>query len=197
LAHLIDLDTGSLSCTGVAGCDPNGTDLSLNVGAPALASTPDGTKISFAGNGKGLLDLVANTITTDDAGTYYDTAISADGNVFAAGFGIYDAQVARVAIMAFEPFADSGSQSQRNVFGEKLNPSGSLLFFPQDSGVDIFDVHTGRLVRHLVLPDPIPLDMNGMVIDDTGTKIFLISQTGITVAVIDRVREIGLRATCY
>jgi hypothetical protein len=42
--------------------------------------------------------------------------------------------------------------------------------------------HTGRLVQHVVLPDPIPLDTNGMVLDETGMKMFLISNTGITVA---------------
>ena len=84
--------------------------------------------------------------------------------------------------MAFEPYADSGSQSLHNVFGEKLNPSGSLLFYPQDSGVDIFDTHTGRLVRHLLLPDPIPANSGGMALDETGTKMFLISKTGITIA---------------
>jgi DNA-binding beta-propeller fold protein YncE len=182
-AHLINLDNGSLSCVGVAGCGSDGTDVNLNVGAPVLASTPDGAKICFAGNSLGLLDLAANTITINGPqGPWADTAISADGSACALEFGIYDPQMRRLAIMAFEPYADSGTQSFHNVIGEKLNPSGSLLFAPQDSGVDIFDVHTGRLVRHLALPDPIPLDTNTMALDETGTKMFLISNSGITVA---------------
>ena len=66
--------------------------------------------------------------------------------------------------------------------GEKLNPSGSLLFEPQVTGVDVFDVHTGRLAMHIALPEGIPLDMNAMALDETGTKMFLISNSGITIA---------------
>jgi DNA-binding beta-propeller fold protein YncE len=182
-SHLINLDSGSLSCVGVAGCNSNGTDLSPFLAGAVLASTPDGTRVFFTAGDVGLLDLTANTLTESNAASYYyDAAISADGNTFAAAFGTYDANLARISIMAFEPFADSGSQSLNNVIGEKLNPSGSLLFFPQKSGVDLFDVRTGRLVRHVVLPDPLPLDMNGMALDETGTKMFLISNTGVTVA---------------
>ena len=181
LAHLINLDNGSLSCVGVTGCAPNGTDFTLGLGAPVMASASDGTRIFFTANDVGVLDLTANTLTTGPGGSYADAAISSDGNVCAADFGTYDARVSRISIMAFEPYADSGSQSLHNVIGEKLNPSGSLLFYPQDSGVDIFDVHTGRLARHIVLPDPIPLDTNGMALDETGSKMFLISNTGVTV----------------
>ena len=182
-SHLINLDSGSLSCVGVAGCNSNGTDLSPFLAGAVLASTPDGTRVFFTAGDVGLLDLTANTLTESNAASYYsDAAISADGNTFAAAFGTYDANLARISIMAFEPFADSGSQSLNNVIGEKLNPSGSLLFFPQKSGVDLFDVRTGRLVRHVVLPDPLPLNKNGMALDETGTKMFLISNTGVTVA---------------
>jgi YVTN family beta-propeller protein len=182
LSHLINLDTGNLSCAGVTGCGSNGTDMILGLGAPVMASTPDGTKIFFTANNVGLLDLNANTLTTSNGGSYADAAISADGKIGAAAFGTYDGQLVRISIMAFEPLADSGSQSFNNVIGEKLNPSGSLLFFPQKTGVDLFDVRTGRLVRHVVLSDPLPLDTNGMALDETGTKMFLISNTGVTVA---------------
>jgi len=182
-SHLINLDSGSLSCVGVSSCGSNGTDMSPFLSGAVLASTPDGTKVFFTAGDVGILDLRANTLTESPAGTFYtDAAVSADGNTVAAVFGTYDANLARISIMAFEPFADSGSQSFNNVIGEKLNPSGSLLFFPQKSGVDLFDVRTGRLVRHIVLPDPLPLTTNGMALDETGTKMFLISNTGVTVA---------------
>jgi len=180
LGHLISLDTGSLSCIGVPGCASNGTDMNLSLGAPVTASSGDATRI-FIANGVGVLDLTSNNLTAVGAGSYADCAADRLGDIFAANFGAYD-QIARISIMAFEPYADSGSQSFHNVIGEKLNPSGSLLFYPQDSGVDIFDVHTGRLVRHVALPDPIPQSTNGMALDETGTKMFLISNTGITIA---------------
>lgn len=127
------------------------------------------------------MDLNANTLVSGPAGNLSDAAVSEDGNIFAGSFAIFNS-VNLSGIMAIEPYADSGSQSAHNVFGEKLNPSGSLLFFPQDSGVDIFDTHTGRLVRHLVLPDPLPADSGGLALDETGTKMFMISQTGVTIA---------------
>jgi hypothetical protein len=180
--HLINLDTGVIDCTGIAGCAANGTDIAFGNGLAALASTSDGSKIFLAASGGvGLLDLNANTLVSGPAGNLSDAAVSTDGTIFAGSFAVFNS-VNLSGIMAIEPYADSGSQSFHNVFGEKLNPSGSLLFYPQDSGVDIFDTHTGRLVRHLVLPDPIPADTNGMALDETGTKMFLISQSGITIA---------------
>jgi YVTN family beta-propeller protein len=185
LLHLINLDTGSLICTGVAGCSSNGTD--INVGNNAMASTPDGAKIflastSLSGGPVSLLDLQANTLTSGFSATFADAAASADRTIYAASFGIADAQLAPFSTMAYEFYADSGNQSFHNVFGEKLSPSGSLLFVPQDSGVDIFDVHTGRLAQHLVLPDPIPQNTNALALDETGTKLFLTSSTGVTIA---------------
>ena len=186
--HLIDLDTGSLSCAGVVGCSSDGTSFVFDQGLAAMASTPDGGRIFLAdqsgtsGQPVGMLNLVANTLATGFDGTFGDVAANADGNTFAASFGIANAQLSRTSIMAYEPYADSGTQSGHNLVGEKLNPSGSLLFVPQDTGVDIFDVHTGRLAQHVVLPEPIPSDTNAMALDETGTRMFLISNSGITLA---------------
>jgi hypothetical protein len=153
-----------------------------------MASVPDGSRIFLAdtsgveGIPVAMLDLSANKLTTGYTGTVHDAAANSDGNIFAAGFGISSAQLTPINIMGFEPYADSGAQSLHNVFGKKLSPSGSLLFSPQDTGVDIFDVHTGRLVRHVALPEAIPLDAGAMALDETVTKMFLISNTGITIA---------------
>ena len=82
--------------------------------------------------------------------------------------------------MAYERYAaDARSQS---VFGEKLNGSGSILYVPQTQGVDLFDVRTGRLQMHVALPEAIPADLNGLTLDETGTRMFLISNSGITIA---------------
>ena len=187
--HLVSLDTGSLSCTGVAGCESNGADMAFGncCGLGATASTPDGTKIFLAPNGVdagvvGILDLTANALTYGVYGLFTDAAVNADGNAFAASFGISNAQLSQASIMAYERYADAGNQSLHNVIGEKLNPSGSLLFVPQDTGVDIFDVYTGRLAQHVALPETIPLDTNALALDETGTKMFLISNSGITIA---------------
>ncbi len=46
----------------------------------------------------------------------------------------------------------------------------------------MFDVHLGRVVRNIVISDGIPFGMNMMALDESGTKMFLISKKGITVA---------------
>src|SRR5207248_590967 len=98
-----------------------------------------------------------------------------------ASLGLFNAQLSRIQITAYEPYASTDVRFG-SVFGERLNPSGSLLFMPQTTGVDIFDVHTGRLVQHVLLPESIPVDLGGLALDETGTKMFLISNSGITIA---------------
>lgn len=191
--HLINLDTGSLVCTGVAGCGANGTDINFGgTGLAALATSPDGSKVllaTTAGGGSalpaGLLDLTANTLVQGSPCDCGDAAFSADGAVLAANFGIRNSAAVLTGFMAFERYADAGVPSLHNVFGEKLNDSGSLLYYPQDSGVDIFDVHTGRLARHIALPVLIPLNSGAMALDESGTKMFLTTTTGIAIAQLD------------
>ena len=190
--HLINLDTGSLDCTGVAGCAANGTDINFQTGLAALASSNDGTKVLLATSTAGgtplpagLLDLTANTLTAGTSIDASDAAMSGDGTVFAANFALLDSRANLRGFTAIEPYADSGALSQHNVFGEKFNASGSLLFYPQDSGVDIFDVHTGRLARHIVLPVSIPFDSGALALDESGTKMFFTTTTGIAIAQLD------------
>jgi len=186
--HILNVDTGSLSCVGVAGCTSDGTDLAFDSGLAAMASTPDGTKIFLGdssmieGEPVGLLDFTANTLTTGFTGTFLDAATDMDANTFAAAFAMSNVQLLRTGIMNDLSILNAGAQSVHYVIGEKLNPSGSLLFAPQDSGVDIFDVHRGRLTMHVAMPESIPLDSNAMALDETGTKMFLISNSGITIA---------------
>ena len=185
-AHLIDLNTGSLSCVGILDCSQEGTRLILGEDDPVMASDQDGTKVAISrGWSFGVVDLNANTVsamTWSEWAKQYSVSSTALGDAFSGGFGIHTAQAALSSMMAYEPNLDVGPQSLHNVFGSKLNGSGSLLYSPQDSGVTIFDVHTGRLRLHLAMSDPIPLVMNGMALDETGTKMFLISNTGITIA---------------
>lgn len=198
--HMLNLDTGSLHCAGITTCQPNGTDLQIGTGLGNMATVPDGSKVFMVSSGAGgdalvLLDLTANTITNGYPTSALDPSVSADGLLFGGGFGIANLNMQRAYIMAYELYADSGAQSIHNRFGNKLSPSGSLLYSPQDSGVDIFDVRTGRLTRHLVVPDPIPADTNSLSIDETGTKMFLISTTGITIAQISDMPLSLARAT--
>ncbi len=188
--RIIDLNSGSFSCTGLSVCASDGVTVNLNTTLAAMASIPDGSKVFFAtdsltGGPTGILDFTANKLTLGFSGSYGDAAASADGNDFAASLGIANLAVERTAILAYEPYAQGVRFN--DVFGEKLNPSGSLLFMPQDSGVQIFDVHTGRLVRHISLADGLPIAVNVIALDETGTEMFLISNSGITIVQLEEV----------
>lgn len=181
--HLLDLDTGSLSCTGIVGCASG--NIAFGSGEGAMASTPDGRVVlltDYYDAIVGLLNFASNKLTTANLFSTFDAAADADANVFAAQFSILDPRLSQFSLLAFEPYADSGAESLHNRLGQKLNPSGSILFVPQDSGVDIFDVHKGRLAMHVVAPEPIPSTSGALALDETGTKMFLISNSGITIA---------------
>ena len=192
--HLMNLDTGSLNCTGVAGCNADGLD--FVVGNVTLASTTDGTKVFMAGNpGNGgglappvyLLDFTANTFVTGPYGNYVDAAAAGDGSTYAGSFELFDPTLRQSGIIATERFLDGGAKSTHSLFGEKLNDSGSLLYMPQVSGVDIFDVPTGRIALHVAVPDPLFESWGSLAVDVTGSRMFLISSTGVTVAQLSQV----------
>ncbi len=195
--HLLDLDTGSLSCTGVAGCDSTGVNIAFDSGLVAMASTPDGSEVlltdisQISGQPVGLLNFVTNTLTTAPDEVAHDAAVDADANLFMDGFYVRNAGLDPVSVLGDVPYYDAAGDSFNNLTSEKLNPSGSLLFLPQGlpvsgngvgEGMDIFDVHTGRLAMRVALPEPLQPCLNSIALDETGTKMFLISQSGITIA---------------
>jgi hypothetical protein len=198
VVHLLNLDTGSLSCSGVVTCAANGTNLSLGSGLFVMASIPGGSKVlmadvsEIAGAELGyvaLLDFGANTVTASEFGGSFDGAVSADGTIFASDFELLNTQMFPFETASDITFLGAATLSDVNLVGEKLNPSGSLLFVPQQSeangngsGMDIFDVHRGRLAMRIALPEQLPLTLNSLALDETGTKMFLISNSGITIA---------------
>lgn len=190
--HLLDLDSGSLSCSGVVSCDASQQNISFSSGFATMASSPDGSKI-FLSTLKpmegpvGLLDFKANTLTTASNWGSSDAALNADGNWFVADFNAFDSSLFPVSMYTSVSYAYAGPYSYNNIYGERLSPSGSLLFMPNISGVDIFDSHQGRLVLQVGLPDPLPYCFHALVLDETGSKMFLISNSGITLAQLYKV----------
>jgi hypothetical protein len=202
LMHILNLDTGVLSCAGFVTCGTNGTDILIGSGLQAMSTTPDGEMLFMtdtsgdAGAEGGLVTLInvaANTAAENEFGGDTDSAASADANVFATNFGLHDAKNIQFNVASDLQVLGVAAQSEVTLTGEKLNPSGSLLFVPQGAnpqtnglalGVDIFDVHTGRLALRAVLPEQIPPSLNAMALDETGTKMFVISNSGITIATL-------------
>jgi hypothetical protein len=188
---LMNLDTGSLSCVGVAGCDASGIRINFAFGRDFMNSTADGTKVFLSGDyqsGSGVLDFVANTLTINSTSNgSADAAANADFNRFAMGYSLLDSSLNQTTVAQDFEQLSVGTFSPQGPVGEKFNPSGSLLFVPtqptsrSDEYVDVIDVHRGRLARRIALPEGLPQVLNGMAIDETGLKLFLISNTGITI----------------
>jgi YVTN family beta-propeller protein len=181
--HTLDLQTGNLGTI----------QLNIGRGLDVLASSPDGNFVALADAlGEVSLLNVATGAIVQGGVPYGDIAIDSDENRIVSGFTLYDANLSFVAFPEEIDYLETGPNTFFNLVGEKLNPSGSLLFVPQQTmqpaphplteGVDVFDVHRQRLALRIALPDPLPITQNSMTLDETGTRMFLISNTGITVA---------------
>jgi DNA-binding beta-propeller fold protein YncE len=189
--HFLDLNTGSLVCSSLSFCDASGTNIVTSLipglGLDVLASSSDGGKVLVAGDLTSIFDMNANTaVKVPPLTSPYDASVDADGNRFVVDFGIYDTQLNIVGAPQDLDYLDAGAGSVSPTAGEKFNPSGSLFFVPQSvqpgpSSVDVYDVYRGRLLLRISLPDPIPGSLNCMALDETSSKIFLITNTGISV----------------
>jgi DNA-binding beta-propeller fold protein YncE len=85
-------------------------------------------------------------------------------------------------------FPDSADPFEEIRFGEKLHPSGNLLYVPTNRGVDIIDAHRGIFrMKIYVGPYPPKLMMDSLVIDDTGKKIFYLTAGGMYVLELPKV----------
>jgi YVTN family beta-propeller protein len=200
--RLLDLDTGSFSCTGVTQCNANGIDINFADGLAAMTSSRDGSKVLLAelgtigGSELGFWDVDANTMLTKGRiGGSGQISVNADGNTFVFDGAVFDSQLRLLRIPQDVTYLDTLGNSFNNDFGTEVNPSGSLLFYPQVSGgfpviaggVDIFDLHRQHLALRINLPEPLAVVLDPMALDETGTKMFLISASGITIAQLAQV----------
>ena len=185
--HVLNLDTGAISCTGIAGCDSTGTILNAGFIVAALASSADGSK-AFMTSGLSqvaLLELTQNTLTASIGvqSQGANAAIDGDGNLFAGNLAIYNPQVVPVNLASGVGYFNTTLQGELGG-GEAFNPSGSLLFLPS-SGVDVFDVHRGRLALRVALPEqPTIPKTPSLAVDETSSKVFILTRSGLTVAEI-------------
>jgi hypothetical protein len=138
-----------------------------------------------------------------------DIASSADASIFATNVGgaieIRDTSLNLIGNRATSELEQLPSGI--TVPGIAMHPSGALVYQPflngpappesasptpnpnLRGGLDIFDTHSGRLRLRIVLPEPIAArsaDTNGLLaqfltIDETGQRIFAITNSGLTV----------------
>ncbi len=188
--HIMNLDSGSLSCAGITGCDSTGTHLNSIPVVEAAASTPDGSEVFLTSglNQVAILDVLRNTLTTGlglkSQGP--NAAANSDGNVFASTLGIYNPNGVPMNLVSEIGYLSVLNEGELGG-GEAFNPSGSLLYMPS-TGVDIFDVHRGRLALRVALPEQLySLRNSTIAVDESGSKIFIISRSGITIVQLSNV----------
>jgi hypothetical protein len=196
-----DLSTKQLGCGASSGCSQMVSTMSAG---SLLASSADGTKI-FSSNAAigGSVPLGLWNVSTDTFVQGFGSsgaengapgnAVSGDGTIFADAYGIHDSNFTQWTIMQDLDFFGVGSDGYavgvHALLKEKLHPSGSLLYVPGYLGhqamnpgkIDIFDVHRGRLAMQLLIPDGMTQALDSMAVDETGSRIFLITSTGLTV----------------
>lgn len=185
---VVDLATQAIGCGASQSCAamlaayPQATSEFL-----FLAATPDGSKIfTTSGNMAGLWNVPADTfISGPTYGAGFQpvviTAAAADGTAFAVDFGIVDPTLYDAAVMQDVDYQRTGIWDINALFGEKLHPSGSLLYFPRGSGLDIYDVHHGHIRRRIDTALTVPVTFDAVAIDETGSKVFLITTSGLAV----------------
>lgn len=184
---VVNLTTQAIGCGTSQGCAAM-----INAFNPVLpeylflAATPDGTRIFVSNGMSGLWDVTSDTFISQPLSgpVFYIGVVSsaaADGTSFGFGYDVIDPSLYLFSFMQDVDYLKTSTNSLNTVFGEKLHPSGALLYVPQNNGFDIYDSHHGHIVRRIVLPSPIPLTFDAMALDQTGSQVFLISASGITI----------------
>jgi DNA-binding beta-propeller fold protein YncE len=205
--YLLDLGTLQVAIDNDPGLSPDGSSISSSKdGSVAIIA-----KLEDDGGPIVIWNAADNAWTTHNiGGMLIDGSVSGDGNVFSAvgegnpswelSISFLDSQANVVGMAGLPDFllelspygAISGYLS-----GHRLHDSGSLVYLPFPQGVDIFDVRHGDLRERIFLTEQMTnggslLDLtsrmvHNMAIDETGQRVFLMTNKGLTIAQLDSV----------
>jgi len=189
----LDLTTNTFGCGGSKGC---ATLVPQFDSATLFAtSSADGSKVYVAEGSNigdlpiGVWDVTTDTYTSRPFGTARQTAINADGTVLAKDFAMFGLDLYETSVVQDVDYLSTGVQNPNYVFGEKLHPAGGLLYAPLNNAlnpallnneVDVLDARRGHLVWRIALPVQPALTLDAMAVDETGTRLFLITTGGLT-----------------
>lgn len=145
-----------------------------------IVASRDGTE-AFVG---GLLwqkstDAFSTTIFPD----FTPRAASFTGNAFASGMFLTDNHLLKSYVADWPELLDCPFCE---FAGEKLHGSGSLLYaaFANLNGgdkVQIFDAHTGNLLRTIDMPELMAVALDNLAIDDIGSTLFVLTKAGLVI----------------
>jgi IPT/TIG domain len=195
---LYELDLGTLQVT--QRTDP-GLGF-LQVGGNLLAASQDGTQVYMAApndSGGYVMGWSAATDTWQFHNLggavflfYVDGVASRDGNVFAMSMDIdaSDFVFPMIVDAGLNQISQLGIESTfaaENLQGNALHDSGSLLYSSTNYGVDLIDVKHGALAERILLSEQDVFLDGSLAVDETGQKIFLITNAGLTDIELDSV----------
>jgi DNA-binding beta-propeller fold protein YncE len=192
--EIYELDLGTHTSTLQMGPDAETIPLEGNV----ISSSKDGSIVFLSQDGDSGGPVMVWTAAAGgwpgrNVGDFVtDSAVSGDGHVLSAirsgavpsqGIRFMDTQMNIVGTGGLPEFLN-----QTYAQGERLHDSGSLEYVPFQQGIDIFDVHHGDLRERLLFTQQLSSNIvHPMALDETGGRIFLITNTGLTIAQLDSV----------
>jgi IPT/TIG domain-containing protein len=195
---LYELDLGTLHVTQRS--DP-GLGL-LQIGGNLLAASQDGTEAYMAApndSGGYVMGWSAATDTWQFHNLggaiflfYVDGVAARDGNVFAMSMdiGASDFVYPMMVDSGLNQISQLGIESifaASNLQGNALHDSGSLLYSSTNYGVDLIDVKHGTLAERILLSEQDAFLDGSLAVDETGQRIFLVTNAGLTVIELDSV----------
>ncbi len=186
---VLNLATGTFGCGTSNGCASMLRAfqcLTLNISA-----SQDGNKV-FATYGTYLdgelpiavWDVAADSYTSGISYSFQTSVVDADGTLYAADNGAFGPDMSYRNLMQDLVYLQAGSSNFQTLPGEVMHPSGSLIFQPETSGIDVFDTLRGRLDLRIDLPFTVGTALDSMAIDETGSRLFIITTDGLAVVQI-------------
>jgi hypothetical protein len=191
-----------LNLTTLTSVQRNDLPAGVQIAGEPISQSADGTKVFLGEPGDSGGNVMIWSASTDSwlghnlGGLYElfldDFAASRDGNVFAINnaaeisdfpFPMFvDAQLNQISQLGIEAILAPSNQQ-----GIAVHDSGALLYSATDLGVDIIDVRHGSLAERIVLNEQDAFLSGSLAIDQTGQKIFLLTNAGLTVIDLDAV----------
>ena len=185
---VLDLATLAIGCGSSKGCAAMLAAFSPDRTAGLMVSgSTDGNSI-FVSNGSvyGLWNVPTDTFSSQatggsELGTFWPsyTAAAADGTAFTLGFAAIEPTMDFYSMMQDVDYLQSGLNDTQSLPGEKLHPSGALLYYPENNGFSVYDVHSGHLRRRVALTQATSVAFDALAIDETGSKVFLLTTAGL------------------
>jgi DNA-binding beta-propeller fold protein YncE len=124
-----------------------------------------------------ILDTTNDTTSTNNAISNersLELALSGDRSTLTAAEYVMDTTLNP---QSFVSLNEKQTWDETIVYGEKLNPNGTLLFRPLSDGLDVVDARTGQLLTRIALPVTLAPIYDSLVADGRDSVLILITGT--------------------